>query len=123
MKLNASIRLIADAENVIAPAESYKHENENELKNQQHEHQQDVKKGPEGEGEHNNQFTAEGASTCVDNDEDIPATESEYAINACTRILADRLNTESDPLTMDEENATTADADPKIFNVADQAMG
>ena len=157
MKLNAATRLLAE-ENVIAPSDSYKHENENELRHQQTEHQHDQKQ-QQRENEQNKPEPSTEASTTPEAIDPLTDTAApQFAVRAHFRLLADRLNTESDPLTDAEEDAcmasdtvdesslpgatgynmvgeegntnymnvegeTLADADPRLFDVANQPLG
>lgn len=184
-KLNATTRLVADE--ALAPAESFRSENQEGL----HERQSEREHGDDKSdySDHEVSSNAEDASptdhfTSTEIDDnvsasstidgqgpDLPQTQGDFACMANTRLLADRLNTENDPLTQDMENAGAAcsltkatsrvdaadtsdgivpnsevgfpevkdegeedeldvegcdilaDADPKIFNVAQQPLG
>jgi hypothetical protein len=126
MKLNAATRLLADEAPVIAPSDSYKHENENDLKNRQSDREHDTDNT--SSEEHKEEGSAEesewpgaiddeteihdthASSTHSAEEPTIDADDAEYAIHAHVRLLADTLNTESDPLTQDMEDACVADS-------------
>jgi hypothetical protein len=163
MKLNAATRLIADS--AIAPSDSYKQENEHDLKDAQSTRERDTDNtssemtteagAEEDEETESGSYRDVEASSTIDEGD---IASSQYAIRAHVRLLADRLNTESDPLTQDMENASStsdgivpnteqgfrlvgddvdknymnvrgcesdvlADADPKLFGLAEQPMG
>lgn len=166
MKLNAAVRLIADS--AIAPSDSYKQENEHDLKDAQstREHDTDntssemtkteAEADEDEETESDPSYRDVEASSTIDEGD---IASSQYALRANVRLLADRLNTECDPLTQDMENASStsdgivpnteqgfplvgddvddnymnvrgcdetdvlADADPKLFGLAEQPMG
>lgn len=95
MKLKASIRLLADTP-VIAPSDSFKEDNEEQLKDRQSESRKT---------EHTDSGTpsTEASSTAVSlGPQSLPQTENNYA-----RLI--NSGVEDDPLTMDYEDACTAD--------------
>jgi hypothetical protein len=146
MKLEASTRLLADS--VIAPSDSYKHENENKLKDWQHESQQT---------DHaDNDPSTNASSTAVSQGPHaLPQTESNYARLLSSSIEDDQLTTgyedacvgsdTSDGIVPNsevgfplrgedtennymnvrgcDEEEMLADADPKLWNTAYQPMG
>ncbi len=178
-QLKAATRLMADQ--ALAPAESFRSENEENLKGQQHEREGLENKSDGGTGAKDSTVKADATAPTQDfhktavrnhphpseaadslNTDDLPQTTS---TQANLRLLADRLLTEDDPLTSQEENASDtsdgivpnseqgfeqtvdegwpdplnvegsdctedaddpnvlADADPKLFNVANQPLG
>jgi hypothetical protein len=170
IKIEAAMRLVADQ--ALAPAESFRSENEENLKGRQHERESiDNKNDGESSKSETNadaedtapieNFNAtevrdnpvRKAATSLD-PSDLPPSS---ATSANLRLLADRLMNEEDPLTCQEENAndtsdgivpnsetgfeqevvpgdpdplnvqgsdeTLADADPRIFNLAQQPLG
>jgi hypothetical protein len=94
MKLKASTRLLADSP-VIAPSDSFRDENKEQLKDRQSESRK-TEKTDTGSP------SAEASSTAVSQgSQALPQTESTYA-----RLI--QSGAEDDPLTMDMEDACTA---------------
>lgn len=124
IQLKATTRLIATETNtdkgaVIAPAESFKKKNEKDLEEQQkqsEEHENNDEALSDGTSKEKTEQPSTAASikkasstptgkSDGDTSDVMYAFVKRFKARAGLRLLADRLNTESDPLTQDEEDA------------------
>lgn len=94
MKLKASTRLLADSP-VIAPSDSFRDENKEQLKDRQSESRKTE------HTDSGNPSTQASSTAVSDGSQALPQTESNYA-----RLIKSGI--EDDPLTMDYEDACTA---------------
>jgi hypothetical protein len=120
-KLNAATRLSADTETskdgkAVSPANGFREQNEDNLKDRQQDSQKSVDEKPKAETTADAEGD-DGASTGdttitldipQDNDDDMSS------IDAVVTAAVKRLHAEQE---------VEADADPKLFNMANQPMG
>jgi hypothetical protein len=116
IKLQAARRLLM-ADEALAPAESFRSKNEEELKSQQNDRQKDEDKEAQSPTSKDSgtavKDTTTAARTPSTRRRDLPTTDAMYAGTRVLRLLSARINAgiagpEDDPLTHDQENAALA---------------